>query len=65
MNDKPLPAYLTCQETAAHLNLAPSWVYEQCRLYQRTRGREGIPCKRFGRAVRIPQGALTEWIESR
>jgi hypothetical protein len=59
------PTFLTVDECADALKMRPSWVYEQCRMFTRTRGREGIPCKRFGRAVRIMESDLQGWLDRR
>ena len=58
-----LPLFLRVAEVAAILSMPTSWVYSQCRLFSESRGREGIPCKHFGRAVRVPRDRLMEYLE--
>ena len=65
MHHAVLPLFLTAKEAASLIAMPASWVYAEARRYQDTRGREGIPCKRFGRAVRIPRDEFTEWIATR
>lgn len=48
---------LTVTETAAALHLGRNTVYDLIRLGQ-------LPAVRVGRAIRIPQTALHEWINS-
>lgn len=60
-----MPPFLTVPEAAAHLSMPSSWVYAECRKYANSRGRDGIPSKRFGRAVRIPTDGLMRWLEKR
>jgi hypothetical protein len=57
--------FLTADAAATLLVMPTSWVYAECRKFTRTKGREGIPCKRFGRAVRIPGDAFLRWLETR
>jgi len=52
------PEYLTVPEVMARLRLGRTTVYEQARLYLSTDGREGIPCRRFGRSLRFPAAAF-------
>jgi len=49
--------YLTAQQYAADRQLPDSWVYAQCRLYIRTRGRQGLCCKKFGRYTLMPSNS--------
>lgn len=48
---------LTVEEAAQALHLGRNTVYELIRTGQ-------IPSLRVGRAIRIPQAALQEWIQS-
>lgn len=48
---------LTVAETAAALHLGRNTVYDLIRLGQ-------LPTIRVGRAIRVPQAALTEWIQN-
>lgn len=63
MQHHTLPLFLTVHEAAALIAMPTSWVYAECRRYHNTRGREGLPCKRFGRAVRVHRDKFMEYIE--
>lgn len=49
-------AYLTALQYAKARQIPESWVYAQCRLYVRTKGKRGLRCRKFGRYTRIPAG---------
>jgi excisionase family DNA binding protein len=50
--------YLTIQETAQRLKVATAWVYKRTCSGQ-------IPCRKFGRHVRIPLLELKKWEDDR
>jgi hypothetical protein len=47
------PDFYTVQQVAAALQLPESWVYSECRRYIASKGKRGIPCRKFGRYTRI------------
>jgi hypothetical protein len=49
---------LTVEEAAAFLRIGRSSAYELCRAYLDTGGREGIPCVRLGRTLRVSRVRL-------
>jgi len=49
---------LTVKETAAVLKVKPQWVYRMIR-------RDGLPCIRLGRQVRIDENSLEKWLAER
>ncbi|MBA2280676.1 MAG: helix-turn-helix domain-containing protein [Actinomycetota bacterium] len=50
--------FLTVEEVMAHLRVGRTFVYEQARLYLRTGGAQGLPCRKFGRLLRFPTAPL-------
>ncbi|MBA2283326.1 MAG: helix-turn-helix domain-containing protein [Acidimicrobiia bacterium] len=50
--------FLTVEEVMAHLRVGRTFVYEQARLYLRTGGAQGLPCRKFGRLLRFPTAQL-------
>lgn len=52
------PLLLTIPQVMKCLNLGRNKVYDLI-------NREGLPVKRFGRAVRVPYAALERWLEQR
>ena len=46
---------LTVKETSAVLRVSPARLYDLCR-------QQLVPCVRIGRAVRVEEGALRDWI---
>ena len=49
---------LTVKETADVLKVKPQWVYRMIR-------RDGLPCIRLGRQVRIDEDSLETWLAER
>ena len=49
---------LTVKETADVLKVKPQWVYRMIR-------RDGLPCIRLGRQVRVDEGSLDKWLAER
>jgi len=49
---------LTVKETAEVLKVKPQWVYRMMR-------RDGLPCIRLGRQIRIDEDSLEKWLEER
>ena len=49
---------LTVKETADVLKVKPQWVYRMIR-------RDGLPCIRLGRLVRVDEGSLDKWLAER
>ena len=53
-----LPPFLKIEQAQELTQLGRSQLYELTRRWRETDGREGIPCVRFGRALRVPTAAL-------
>lgn len=53
-----LPPFLKIEQAQELTQLGRSQIYELTRRWRETNGREGIPCVRFGRALRVPTAAL-------
>ena len=53
-----LPPFLKIEQAQELTQLGRSQIYELTRRWRETNGREGIPCVRFGRALRVPTEAL-------
>jgi excisionase family DNA binding protein len=49
---------LTVKETADVLKVKPQWVYRMMR-------RDGLPCIRLGRQIRIDEDSLEKWLAER
>jgi hypothetical protein len=62
--DAGLEDLLTADEVAQIVKLPTSWVYEQSRLWIRTRGAEGIPTVTLGRYRRYRPDAIGSWIRA-
>jgi excisionase family DNA binding protein len=58
-SEAKVPRLLRVREAARLTGL------EQWRLYDLIKRREGPPCMRVGRTIRISQAALVQWIEER
>lgn len=58
MRFEHLPPFLRVEQAQELTQLGRSQIYEQMRLYRATGGKEGIPCKQFGRCLRIPTADL-------
>lgn len=56
---------ITAAEVAALIGVPKSWVYEQSRIWERTRGARGIPTVTLGRYRRYRVEAINAWIEAR
>ncbi len=50
---------LTIEEAAALLRISRGAAYNLARQWWETDGREGLPCIRLGRTLRVPRAALT------
>ncbi len=59
------PEMMRVADVAVVLSISRTVAYEQVKLFERTRGRHGIPVIRIGRAMRVPKQALLDWIDSR
>ena len=53
-----LPPFLKIEQAQELTQLGRSQIYQLTRRWRETNGREGIPCVRFGRALRVPTEAL-------
>lgn len=53
---------LTIEEVAEVLRISRG-AYTLARRWRDTDGREGIPCLRLGRTLRVPRGALREMLD--
>jgi excisionase family DNA binding protein len=53
---------LTIEEAAAVLRISRGAAYALARRWRETGGREGIPCLRLGRTLRVPRDALHEML---
>jgi hypothetical protein len=53
-----LPPFLRVDQVMAVTQLGRSQIYELMRRWRESGGRDGIPCCRFGRVLRIPKAAL-------
>jgi predicted DNA-binding transcriptional regulator AlpA len=54
---------MVAEDVAEILGVTSAWVYEQSRLWERTRGARGIPTVTLGRYRRYRREAIKEWIE--
>lgn len=55
---------LTAKQVMARLNLGRTTVYGLGRRYLESGGAEGLPCRKFGRALRFPADELDEWVKA-
>lgn len=53
-----LPPFLRIEQAQELTQLGRSQIYELCRRWRESGGREGIPVVRFGRCLRVPTAAL-------
>lgn len=53
---------LTIQEAAQVLRISRGAAYALARRWRETGGREGIPCLKLGRTLRVPKDALHEML---
>jgi hypothetical protein len=53
-----LPPFLRVEQVMELTQLGRSQVYELMRLWRTSDGRDGIPCVRFGKCLRVPTAAL-------
>lgn len=58
-----LPEMLRVDEAARLLRIGRSAAYGAVSQFEDTGGREGIPCVRIGRTLRVPKRALLRWID--
>jgi excisionase family DNA binding protein len=62
MQTPPTTDVLTIEEAAEVLRISRGAAYALARRWRETGGREGIPCLRLGRTLRVPSGALHEML---
>jgi hypothetical protein len=55
---EPAPRFLTVDEAARALRISRTAAYELTARWLATEGREGVPCIRLGRTLRVPQAAI-------
>ncbi len=63
MSLEELPEMLRVEEAASLLRIGRSAAYDAVAQFEDTDGRDGIPCIRIGRTLRVPRRALLRWIE--
>jgi excisionase family DNA binding protein len=63
MSIDELPDMLRVEEAASVLRIGRAAVYAGVAQFEATAGRQGIPCIRIGRSVRVPKRALVRWID--
>lgn len=54
---------LTIEEAAELLRISRGAAYNLARRWRETDGREGIPCLKLGRTLRVPNDALHEMLD--
>jgi excisionase family DNA binding protein len=54
---------LTIEEAAEVLRISRGAAYALARRWRETAGREGIPCLRLGRTLRVPSAALHDMLD--
>ena len=57
------PPFLTVEQAGKACQLGRSKTYELTVMWERTRGREGLPFVWFGHQKRVPRAALERFIE--
>lgn len=60
MTINELPDFLTVEEAAAVLRISRTSAYLLAQRWRATAGREGMPCRQFGRVVGVPRQALID-----
>ena len=57
-----VPDVLTVEEAAGVLRIGRTLAYQLAQEWIATGGERGIPCRRVGRLLRVPSGALAEFM---
>jgi excisionase family DNA binding protein len=52
--------WLTVDEAAERLRIGRTLAYSLTKEYLTSDGESGLPCRRFGRVIRVPAAALDE-----
>jgi excisionase family DNA binding protein len=56
--------WLTVDEAAERLRIGRTLAYSLTKEYLTSDGERGLPCRRFGRAIRVPAAALDDFAAS-
>lgn len=57
-----VPDFLTVEEAACVMRIGRTAAYQLARHYLATGGKEGLPCVRYGKQLRVPRRKLEEHI---
>jgi hypothetical protein len=57
-----LPPFLTVEQTVKVLQIGRTKGYELTTEWEKTGGKSGIPCVRFGSQKRVPRAALAQML---
>ena len=57
-----VPDFLTVEEAAGVMRIGRTSAYQLARHYLATGGKEGLPCVRYGKQLRVPRRKLEEHI---
>jgi len=57
-----VPDFLTVEEAAGVMRIGRTAAYQLARHYLATGGKEGLPCVRYGKQLRVPRRKLEEHI---